>query len=264
MRRIRWFDGLTAGFLALCALTLLAPAPTVAAENCIRFDGIDHCPVGNAQLALTPNGSKLIVTGLGAGGNDGVRSMFSDVAFWQADMSAPPASFGEGFSFSAISNGFRTARATLQLDSTEGLLFQIEFTGASGDHPYTLQVINNGFLVAEFEDLNSADTFAAIPYPGPTIPGWPPWPDWPDWPDDDWPPFPGDFGLGTQGECFYGFSFSSPFQVSISNGLAPAVGNEIRIIEEIGAGQYPYASFDGMITRSISNGFAIDSEAVSP
>ncbi len=262
MQRIRWFCGSAAGLLALCAL--LATVPTAAAENCIRFDGIDHCPVGNAQLALAPNGSKLIITGLGAGGNDGVRSMFSGVGLWQADMSAPPASFGEGFSFSAISNGFRTARATLQLDSTEGLVFQTEFTGANGDHPYTLQVISNGFLVAEFNNLDSAVTFAAIPNPGPTIPGWPPWPGWPEWPDDDWPPFPGDFGLDTLGQCFYGFNFSADVRVQISNGLGQAVGDEVRIVEEVGAGHYPYASFDGMITRATTSGFAIDGEAVSP
>jgi hypothetical protein len=250
---------------AVCLLglaALLATLPAAAAGGCVRFDGIDHCPVGNAQLSLAQDGSQLMVTGLGAGGKDGVRSIFSGAAYWQADLSAPPEGFGDGFTFSAISNGFRTARTSLHLDNALGLVYTNEFTGGNGGNPYTVQVISNGFLVAEFQNLDSSTTFSVRPNPGPGIP-WPPWPGWPELPDDDWPPII-IFGLGSVGECFWGHLYSNDMQVSISNGLGQAVGDEVRVIENVGPGQYPYTSFDGMVIQSNTSGFAIDSEAVSP
>jgi len=248
--------------LLTLALVLVVAAPTLAANDCVRFDGIRHCPVGSAELNLTSNGSHLVASNLGSSGEDGVASRFQGATHWEAEMSVVGQDRGDLISVLAISNGFLVSQATIILEDN-AMISNGLFTG-NPQGIYTLAVLNDGVLVSQIPGMDSQTQFSVVPGPddgpfggpfggpnGPII-------DWP--PEGDWPP-DWDFDNGPFGACIWGLSFSGDVTV-LAQGQQ-VVGDEIRMIESVGGpGGYNYLTFDSIVTLGNGSGIAIESETV--
>ncbi|MEO1367446.1 MAG: hypothetical protein AAFX50_09730 [Acidobacteriota bacterium] len=249
--------------LLLGAAALVLASSSSASTQCVRFDGIDHCAIGSAQLQLAGDGQFLAVRKLGRAGDDGVSSHFKGATTWRADMTMAGGDLGDVASFNAISNGFLTASARLTLEP-EGLVARASFTGADRPSAYTLEVLRDGVVVAAFPGQTTASSvvlgpvdpnfppISPIPFPIPS-----PWP----WP---WPPRP-TFELLATGNCAWGFQFDTDVTVQPAGRARAAVkGDEIRMVENLpGPGHYPYADFDTIETRTNGGILVITGESVS-
>lgn len=252
--------------LALAVLTLTSALPA-AAEQCVRFDGIDHCAAGAADLNLSPNGARLIVSNLGPAGDDGVVSIFDNATKWSAQMAVVGQHPGDEMTFNAISNGLIVSKATFNLEPGGNMISNGFFTAGAMTPTFDLVVIDNGYVVDVFEGMSSGSSFSVVAGPGDTggLPGGnngpflPPWDPWP-WPEP-WPPEP-TFGVGSLGNCFWSFAFAGSVVVETTEGSA--MGNEIRMIENMQyKGAYAYNGFDGIETLSNGSKLVIGQETVN-
>lgn len=243
----------TLRILVLTVVLATAGAGLLNAE-CVNFEGIDHCPIGNAALSLSADGSRLIANNLGANGNDGVSSHFQNVTRWEADLRIPNAGEGNSVRFTAISQGQMTSRAQLDLTSS-GLEIQSLFTGAVGGGSYRV-VTDDGSGAPLASNLTSSSTLVLTRIPNPFPIPWP----------EPWPPII-IFGIrAVDGGCFWRLDFDAPVTVSVDG--VDTVATSITLIENVNpASHYPYAKFTAMGIQSdgaaivigdetaISNGF---------
>lgn len=218
----------------------------------VEFDGITHHAVGQAQLSVQNQG--LVVSGLTGSGRDGVVSALDKAQSWEAKISIAGNQVGDTLKLGAFAEGVRTAGARLEMISN-GFLLSGRFTGADGAHLYTVQVLRNNQVVAEFPDVDGGDVVIGplVPWQPPIEPiPWPiPWP-WP-WP---WP----DFEVGTLGECIWGFQFGEEVSVSLE-GASGVVGDQVRLIEAKPAGGHSvYLDFDAIRMQSSGNTLVIHEE----
>ncbi len=235
----------------LCALLLslaVLPIPATAENGCVVAHNLVHCPIGKAKLQAAPNGSKLLVAGLGPAGKDGVATVFDTATHWRAETSVEePANV---LTFRALMDGSTTASASFRFEpDTNAVVLRTAFTGAAGPHTFTAIVYKDGQQVAAFDDLDesSSITIGRIPPPEPI-----PWPDWP-WPD---------FRRGPLGSCIWGFSFASDVSVTTSNG-GEAVGDSVRLVEDVGSGHYMYPGFTAITMQSDAGSLTITDEEIS-
>lgn len=238
--------------LLMCALllgALLSTSTASAQGNCELAFNIVHCPIGQANLQVAPDGSQLLVTGLGSAGNDGVSSEFDTAVHWRAQMSVEePAS---ELTFRAHLDGSTTASASFQTEgNTNEVELRTSFTGATGPHTYRAIILDDGQQVADFGGLDETSSIiiGRIPVPVP-IPRPGPWP----WPD---------FKRLSSGACAWQFSYSGGVTFTTSNG-DQAVGDTVRLVEDVDKGHYLYAGFTAITTQSDASSLTITNEQIS-
>ncbi|MCB1036857.1 MAG: hypothetical protein KDD47_23730 [Acidobacteria bacterium] len=253
----------------LLAAGLMAAGP-VMAQNCVDFQGINHCPVGQAALDVAASGNGLIVSGLGSEGNDGVASRFAPTVHWNAMLQVPTGSASQSFDLSSISGG----------ESTSGLIVEPKngryrvkatFTGASEASTYSVLVYRDGVLQGALGGFSGdpnppaqgggkASTGLGLRnvsqqialyvdgfYMGEI--------------EDPWWIWLFDFSISSNGGgCNWGIALASAVSVSLPDG-SELEGDEIRIQEEVrGDGHYPYLGFESIEIRGTSDSFAIRQE----
>lgn len=242
------------GYL-VCALLLSAAVlsqPASAQEGCKYFNNIAHCPVGDAKLKLTNNGSQLAVYNLGSKGTDGVSSEFDVATQWRAKLTA--SGTPKSMTFSALLDGDLTSSASFEVGS-KGFELRTTFTGSAGPHTYRAIVMDGNKVVGDFGGLNSSSSVIATP-----IPVFPPPTEFP-WPFP-WPPEP-TFKRGPLGPCIWGFDLGGSFTVTTSAG-DQAVGDSVRLVEDVaGGGHYPYAGFSAITMQANGASLVITDEEIS-
>jgi len=245
----------------LAGLVLVAPAQ---AQNCVSYQGIDHCPVGLAVLSADADG--LTVSGLGSDGQDGVESRFDPTTFWTAQMAIPAGTgANEATHFSSISAGKVTSE--LQITPENGRLhLQATFTGDADTSTYSVLIYNDGILVGSLGGFsgdpkqngvtgntsngNRLSTRVALYVDGMYM-GQIPEPWW--WP---WV----SFGIGPYGGCIWGMSMPNDTTFDLPNGHQ-VVGDEVRFEEDVeGSSHYPYLGFEAIATQSTASSFKVVNE----
>ncbi|MEO1337231.1 MAG: hypothetical protein AAFV29_16435, partial [Myxococcota bacterium] len=204
-----------------------------AAAQCLTFQGNQACAVGQANVSV--NNGDLTVSGLRNGGSDGVLSKGFDASSWQTDMAAVGSSPGDFVRFTAMANGETASNIRFQR-TTAGLRIRTGFTGASVTDSYSVFVLSQGQIVATLAGDSNTQVLAQVV----------------DSPDFPWPfpyPFPGpgsdddpiDFEIvAMTGGCAWTVSFANDMEVTVNG--QQATGDQVRIVETVGPGHYPYAS----------------------
>ena len=277
---------------AASGLVVFWASAAVAAPNCVEFQGIDHCPLGSAQLEVNASGSLLIATNLGSDGSGGVASLFDKSTTWRAKMKIPNPRVGQRALLSSVADGFVTSTAQIELGE-EGMFLRTTFTGTpGGTGTHHVVLLRAGQVVAQVEGLESADTLVIRsvlptpedcppycwpePIPGDPIPGgwdipwepipWPPerWPPWdPEGPDGPDLPSGPTFTVTPIGACMWGAHFDQDVEV-FAGSASLGVGDELRVVEDIvGPGNYPYDGFDSILTQTNGPVIVVQTEFVS-
>ena len=229
--------------LALTSSPLVAANPAFA--KCVKWQGVDHCPIGAAKLSVASGGQSLNVTNVGTRGQDGVAAVFEPVVHWSANIAFDKAQPGDVIRLTSIADGQATS-ALLFRAVGDGLRASASFTGAHDQNRYTLQVLRNGQVTGSFPQQTSNSIFDIVWGPmGPPLepiptPGTP----------------PTTFTIGDDGSCGWGTSFAS--NVIVSSGPLRAVGDEIRWIETVDPeGHYPYVGFTSIETTTNGGDFSV-------
>ena len=234
-------------FLTTLILGVAINQAAVAQPGCEVFNNISHCPVNNAQLHLAADGSQLKVDNLGAGGNDGVVSQFDTATEWRAKLSVEGQA--DLLTFKAFLDGDVTAAASFD-DSATATELRTQFTGGAEHHTFKAEIYNAGELVATFTDLDETSSISINRFPIPEpipMPG--PWP----WPD---------FKRGPLGRCMWDFSFPETVSLASSSG-GEAVGDRVRLVEDLTAGHYPYSGFSAITMQSNGSALTITDEQIN-
>lgn len=249
--------------IALGAILLLTGAANADAR-CVEFANNDHCPIGNAQLTLAADGTRLIASDLGREGDDGVVARFGGAREWRGDLRIADARFGQRAEFASISNGFMTSGLSL-FQGRNGLVLRAQFTGGLDGGSYRLVLLNGGEVVADVGDMDNSRSTILNRFPPIDIP-----------PPEDFPPII-IFGLNVQGlslraagpedppgGCFWRLPLDRKVEIFV-DGVSIGVGDEIRMEEDIdSAGHYAYASFDALRMTSSGSSIVITDEKTVP
>lgn len=248
-------------FALLAGLVLAAPAP---AQECVPYQGIDHCPVGLAALSVGPDG--LTVSSPGGSGEDGVVSRFAPTTFWNAQFALPAgAGNNQATHFSSISAGEVTSE--LDIAPKNGRLqLEATFTGDSETSTYSVLIYDDGILKGSLggfsgePDENKTSGKAAGGnrltqrialyidgiYMGQIEEPW--------W----WPWIT--FGIANDGGCNWGIQLANDVTFSLPDGNR-VVGDEVRFEEDVrGPSHYPYLGFEAIETRSTAESFRVVNE----
>lgn len=245
----------------LAALVLAAPA---TAQECVPYQGIDHCPVGLAVLSAGPDG--LTVTSPGGSGEDGVVSRFAPTTFWNARLAIPAgAGNNQATHFSSISAG----EVTSELDITPEngrLHLEATFTGDAETSTYSVLIYDDGILVGSLGNFsgegdgnqlsgkaagkNRLAQKIALYIDGIYMgqieePWWWPWVS---------------FGISNGGGCIWGMQMAHDVTFSLPDGNH-VVGDQVRFEEDVrGPSHYPYLGFEAIETRSTAESFRVVNE----
>lgn len=258
------------GCLALAAgFGFSTPA---AAQACVDYQGINHCPVGDASLGLAPDGSGLEVSNLGREGSDGVLSIFGGATQWSADVEfSNPSLQPSTIALTARANGEATSRATVR-PVEGGYLLQASFTGETTASTYSALIYKGGVLQASVGGIRSAGSSSKLK----ALPTAPTsgfentnaavavYVDGMYWGeldlDRNWWWWTWGFGIMSNGGCTWGLQMHRAETFSLPDG-STAEGDEIVLIEEVrGSGHYPYVSFDSIEVTSSVEGMKVTSE----
>ncbi|MEM8932804.1 MAG: hypothetical protein AAGE94_16590 [Acidobacteriota bacterium] len=253
--------------LVLClALTVALLAVPASAQPCVQYQGIDHCPVGNASLQLSSDG--LAVQNLG--GSSGVSSRFSPTIHWNAEMQFAPGT-PHNTVLSSISGGETTSRLLIEPDGG-GFHARATFTGASEQPTYSILVYNNGVLQGAVGGVDAGAATKARQRLGravPTKPG-----QASDAEDDVRMVLYIDgirmgyidvdiifhFFISPMGGCNWGMSMAQAVAIQMPDGNQ-VLGDEIRFAEDVdGPGHYPYLGFESIDTVTTASSLLIRNE----
>jgi hypothetical protein len=236
----------------VCALALLGVGPAachdgdpeaasdqsqeLAAKSdgaeCVDFQGLRHCPLGTATVALGKDGRQLEVNRLADPRRDGVSVLLPDVSSFQPDGRIEGSAAGVSLTASAFQAGTIVGRMTLQ-QTEDSYVVSAAFTGSGGSSPYQVNLYRQDELVGSIGDLQSGQRIA--------LRRW--WPWWP-WPPPP-PPFRNiQFGPNA-GACIWEQSFAGDEVVAVLNDGRTVVADRIELEEVIPrADSYPYMSFN--------------------
>jgi hypothetical protein len=247
-------------FLLLAAALVAGP---VLAQNCVQFQGIDHCPVGDATLQASSAG----LTVQNNGGTAGVSSRFLPTVHWNGQMEFAPGGANKT-ALSSISNGETTSRLLIE-PAGQGYRVRATFTGSSDQPTYSVLVYNKGILAGALGPFDGSEPTKAAGRGDATKPAtvvdrpeekvavyvdgiyWGNYDFW-------WWDFV--FFIAPTGGCNWGLNLEQAVSVRMPNGQT-VVGDEIRFSEDIhGSGHYPYLGFESIETVSTAQSFAITGE----
>ena len=256
-------------FLICLASVALSLAGVAAAQDCVSFQDIEHCPVGDVTLEVSADG--LTVNNHGDGG--GVSSRFAPTVFWKGRVAFPQES--QSTQLASISGGETTRRTRLLIEPAEGGAYRLRavFTGDSVVPTYSVLVYLDGVLqgsLGNFDGREPGDG-ARMTFSGDGIgahafqkrpPGvyqdvtFPPEPFLPWW----WPWVDIDFRVGAAGGCNWVVGTAEVLSFDLPDGQS-IKGNEIRFTEDLfGPGHYPYLGFESIEIVSSVSSFAITDE----
>lgn len=245
-------------------LAALALAPPAQAQECVTFQGIDHCPVGLAVLNADADG--LTVSGLGPEGQDGVVSRFAPTTFWNAQLALPAGpGNNQATHFSSISAGKVTSE--LDIAPQNGRLhLEATFTGDSESSTYSVLIYDDGILKGSLGGFsgdpgagklsgkasaaNRLSTKIALYIDGIYMgqieePWWWPWIS---------------FGIANNGGCNWGVQMAGDVTFALPDGNQ-VVGDEVRFTEDVrGPSHYPYLGFEAIATRTTAESFTVMNE----
>jgi len=158
---------LLGGALAGCQIDDASPANdplddqdlSAQAQACTEFQGLEHCPLGNAKLAPGRDGATLDVTSMRKPGTDGVAILLPDSTEFDAS-GVRQSNSDSAMIWKAVSGGAVTSTMTVQ-NTDDGFTISGEFTG---NKPSTYDAIlyRAGEVVGRVSGLNSGvDTLKA-------------------------------------------------------------------------------------------------------
>jgi hypothetical protein len=255
---------------------LVLPFAQAEAQQCVLFQGLNHCGVGSARLYLTQAGLRVETSS--TSGSDGVVSYLGQAATWTANAFTDTAgAVSEQTVLTAVAEGAPTSSATLAAEGGS-TTYLATFTGTGTQSTYSASVYRQGILQAAVGGIPSgsvalrtiqgggpdrfnpacrpstqtydaciyycrANNYASCSYCG--IPCY------------------RRFGVTYRGACQWAFSTSAP-SVQLADGRV-VLGDEIVLTEEVtGPSSYPYLAFDRMVLRSTARSVTITSESVTP
>lgn len=239
---------------SVTCLTLAATA--VHAQPGTVFNQMLHIPIGNARLAVSPDGEFLRARQLGPAGEDGFRTQLpAHATAWKGKFIVQ-LDDGDFMRFDPISEGTAIAPLEVTANAT-GLSALVEFT-SSNQPDYRIEVRKHGEIVAVWDCRPGFDCVPPDDPEPPTDPGpgpgggviivFEPLPD----PEVDEPTlFEERFKQDRSGNCVHIVRTTDDTAISVG-GIPLGVGDEVVITEQARGrqGRYPYAGFDGMEVRS--------------
>lgn len=244
---------------ALAAALLAGPA---LAQDCVEFQGIDHCPVGEATLGLSEDG--LVVQN--QGGVSGVSSRFSPTVHWNGQMEFPPG-LPHQTTLSSISGGETTSRLLIEPEGN-GFRARATFTGASEQPTYSVLIYRDGVLQGALGGFDGSEPGKSADRPTkPATRGDGPqdkvalYVDGIYWGEIDiWWWWDFHFFIAPPGGCNWGMSFSQAVPFQLPNG-EQVLGDQVVFAEDVrGDGHYPYLGFESIETATTAPGFTITDE----
>lgn len=125
---------------------------TPNASGCVDFGGFTNCPLGDARLLPSEDGTTLDVTSLRTAGEDGVSFLLPEVTDFEVTGSRPPSSSSTMIS-RAISDGDVTSTMTVR-DTDDGFTVSGTFTGNDAS-TYNAELYRAGELVGTVAGLAS-------------------------------------------------------------------------------------------------------------
>ncbi|RKG92448.1 hypothetical protein [Corallococcus terminator] len=142
---------------SLAALFVVAlPFAQAQAEECVSFNGINHCGMGKAQLKL--NGKELQVVSPYGAAEDGVAIFTEGSTVWSAGFRSEPS--GRGVEQTVLTGESEGAAASTATIRTEGgrTSYAATFTAATPDaSTYTATVYSQGQRVASVSGVRYGD-----------------------------------------------------------------------------------------------------------
>lgn len=246
--------------LAPAVLAVALPGAAWAA-NCVNFDGVEHCAIGNAQLTSTSSG--LQITNFGASGSDGVAFQIPGATSWTVSSAIQGNSAATTRLVStAVADGAPTSSMILQQNGGS-VTVSATFTGAGRGATYSALIYKDGVFQGGGGGIPSGQMAMMInrtnPINNPDPPRPDPWPWW--W----WWWWFHDFGfsiVSSTGGCSHTFSTSMPWSFTLADGRS-VIGNRVDLVEDVpGSGSYPYLSFDAMQSQGTPGSLTIQSESV--
>lgn len=218
-------------FAAACATAFLFAVSPAFAASCVSFSNFEHCPLGNAGLAVVDGA--LQVSNVGAKGNDGVAVTLSDAQVWEAGVQLSDGDNTPRMTLGARAGGVEVSRAELVANG-DGAHLSATFTGSDGPSTYSVLVYNGGTLVGSQGGVDT-NLFLNI---------------------DDWADlmnliFWGFYNRVADGACVWTAELPQSLRLTLPDGVE-LEGDEIHLVEEVGdgAGHYPYVAFAGITLRS--------------
>ncbi|WP_164001730.1 hypothetical protein [Pyxidicoccus caerfyrddinensis] len=231
-------------------------------SQCVgRFNGINSCALGNAQLASTEQG--LTVGGLRSVKTDGVASSFARASSWTQATEIKFGSTSGALQLDARSGAqvVSSLRVTPGRE-TDTANITPTFSGAPGGSPYRMNVYREGVL--QGSSTNPANRMIVFNN----------WRDFIRWlvavadfyeidiiwgKNGEKPVAPANVGacgwrLRTKG---------TTFSVTLDDGKV-LTGDTVEFVEEIEDGHYPYNGFTGIDVKATAQGLNILSESFVP
>ena len=240
-------------FIAAASLLIAGAA---SAQDCVSFQGIDHCPIGKSSLRASQGGLSVANNGDGAG----VSSRFQPTVFWNSHMEIA-GGMQHSTALSSISGGETTSRLFIEPEG-DTLRLRSEFTGASGDSTYSVLIYRDGVLQGSLGNLSgggsSATVADALTKRAPNVGNSDIIAD----PMDEWFYLYWwlHFFISPMGGCNWGIGMDAAVSFLMPDG-STVVGDEIRFSEDIaGSGHYPYLGFEAIDTVSTASSLRITEE----
>lgn len=145
-------------WVALMALVL--PISQSQAQECVKSDGLNVCPIGKAQVTQL-DASTVQLNNLGDTGTDGAAISLGQATDWAAAYEASSSDGSQRTTFTAVSDGAPISTTTSRKvgDARE---LSATFTGSGADSTYTLQAYLGGVLQAEVRGIQSGRSGALI------------------------------------------------------------------------------------------------------
>ncbi|RKH11447.1 hypothetical protein D7Y13_09885 [Corallococcus praedator] len=165
---MRLFNRLAQSSLAALFVVAL-PFAQAQAEECVTFNGINHCGMGKAQLRL--NGKELQVVSPYGAAEDGVAIFTEGSTVWSAGFRSQPS--GQGVEQTVLTGESEGAAASTATLRTEGgrTSYAATFTAATPDQStYTATVYSQGQRVASVSGVRYGDV-GVTQVPGRVISG---------------------------------------------------------------------------------------------
>ncbi|MFP2904943.1 hypothetical protein ACLESD_07790 [Pyxidicoccus sp. 3LFB2] len=127
---------------ALCTavLSLVVPLSQAQAQECVKFQDLNHCGIGAAKVSATTRGVRIDVAE--GTGKDGVAIQLPAAAAWTAEFASEGA---QRNLFTAVAEGAPVSTATVD-SRAEGTTYSATFTGSGEGTTYSVLAYYQGRL----------------------------------------------------------------------------------------------------------------------
>ncbi|WP_164021291.1 hypothetical protein [Pyxidicoccus trucidator] len=260
--------------LSAALLALLVPISQAQAQDCVKFQDLNHCGIGAAKVSATEKGVRIDVPQ--ATGKDGVAIHLPSAAAWTAEIVSDGA---QRNLFTAVAEGEPVSTTTVdsQADRTT---YSATFTGSGENTTYSVIAYYNGRLQAAVGGVRSGEQGAV----GMMIPGG-------NWTPSCRPrtqtydaclsscyangysncnycstpcrPYVGFGNAAANSACFWTLAVAEP-AVRLPNGQIVRADRIVLHEEVSGPSNYPYLSFNRIDLQTTARSTVITAESVTP